>query len=86
MYSGMNEHPIEKPNFLPAIVGYLNENNELQWRIHDRLVEFISHLPEQRQFPAICGIANNLENEVAVLILNSGDLKNVEWHNLEDYM
>lgn len=82
MHINNNENDISKA----SIIGYLNENNELRWKIHDRLVEFISKLPQPRQFPAICGIANDLENETAILILNSDDLKKTEWHNLEDYL
>ena len=72
-------------NLQPVIVGFLNENTEFEWRIHDRLIEFINSLPEHKRFPLICGLAHDLEDETAILMLNASDLTKSEWHNLGDY-
>lgn len=82
----MNNIPEKSKNGEPAIIGYINENSEIHWQFSDRLVEFISSLPETRHYPLIAHMGHDLGDDLAVLVIHHDDLKKTDWHKLEDYL
>ena len=69
----------------PAIIGYMNDQYEFHWKFNDRLLKFISNLPESRQYPLIAHMEHELGDELAVLVIHHEDLKKSQWHTLNDY-
>lgn len=70
----------------PAIVGVINEFEELSWRYSERLLKFIDSLPESRRYPLVNRIGHEIADELALLVINRQDLKKTNWHKLEDYL
>jgi len=81
----MENSELRKPTE-PAIVGMINERDEIHWRFSERLLKFISSLPEARRYPLIAHMGHDLGDDLAVLVINRDDLKKTDWHDLNDYL
>ena len=69
----------------PAIIGTWNEQNAIVWKFSDRLLNFISCLPEKRQYPLIAHLEHELGHDLSLLVIHHDDLKKSDWHTMEDY-
>ena len=76
----------QNTNSEPAVVGVINEFDELSWRYSERLLKFIDSLPESRRYPLVNRIGHEIADELALLVINRQDLKKTNWHKLEDYL
>lgn len=68
-----------------AIVGVIDQHDELSWRFSERLLSFIDKLPEARRHPLVARIGHEIADELALLVMHRQDLKATNWHKMEDY-
>ena len=70
----------------PAIAGVINERDEITWRFSERLLKFISGLPESRRRPLVAHLGHEFGDDLAALVIHRDDLKETDWHDLKDYL
>ena len=82
----MSKYNFNQEQEEPAIVGWINKNDEIKWEFGNRLVQYVARLPEHRHYPLNAHLGHDLTAELTVLVMNRDDLNRSDWHKLEDYL